>query len=138
MWVVPTSHISSGSTNSDLQAGIGPNCPFRTSTRVASPAKSSSSGCDEAMEALDSSRTSRRKSKPGGGGLTEALKGPMVLGVCRAGRGVKTGKVDPRMVSMDARKDLLPHPTDGERKRERSLVVVVLPWLLIIRIGRLT
>lgn len=51
----------------------------------------------------------------------EALKGFRILGARGVGLGGNTGKGELRMVSMDARKDLLPHSKDRKEEREGPL-----------------
>lgn len=100
IWVVPTNQMASGSTNSVLQAGTGPNRLLSMKNKVPFSAKSSNSGWVLAIVAFEWSEISDLKLKSGGGGLMETLKGFRGLGVRKTGLVWKIGKVD-RMVSMD-------------------------------------
>lgn len=91
IWEVPTSQIISGSTNSDLHGGTGPNWLFSISNRVPLSAKSSSSGNFPAILARDSCEISVRKSKSDGGGFMETFKGLTALLAWRVGVRVKIG-----------------------------------------------
>lgn len=101
IWVVPTNHIASGSTNSVLQAGTGPNRRFSINTKLPASAKSSNSGQDFAIVALDSCNISDLKSKSGGGGLIEAFMGLVGLVVRIFGYLKKIGNLNFSRVPMD-------------------------------------
>lgn len=99
--MVPSNQMASGSTNSVLHAGTGPKSRFSISTKLPVSAKSCSCGWDSEIKALDSCNISDLKSKSGGGGLIETLKGLVGLIVGIFGCLEKLGNVDFRRISME-------------------------------------
>lgn len=93
----------SGSINSVLQAGTGPNCRFSINIKVPLSAKLSNSGQVLATVAREPDRISVLKSNSGGGGFIETFKGLRRLVVGCFGFAEKLGIVVFTRVSMDER-----------------------------------
>lgn len=72
-WFVPISQIASGSTNSVLHDGTGPNWFFLMRNRVPLSAKSSNSGWVSSIASREALKNSDLKSKFGGGGFMATL-----------------------------------------------------------------